>query len=221
MHNNHIYIGFIKISKCRMARELIGLLCLLRLRDILRVTIASKEFKDIWANSFWREVIVLENNEIWKYLFTLCHSLYAPICILWLADQKIPAMDKLHYYVWQTDQLLAKYVKIAEVDSGHILELDETMENMRFITNMKDQYTNKSGNKEDGKDDVENIDPGDKLVNYFNNWNNYNKDDDDDDVEYDDDNDRDSGNDDNVHGNANKRGRQFVASGLSGGDYCG
>jgi hypothetical protein len=32
-----------------MARELIGLLCLLRLRDILRVTIASKEFKDIWA----------------------------------------------------------------------------------------------------------------------------------------------------------------------------
>jgi hypothetical protein len=78
-------------------------------------------------------------------------------------------MDKLHYYVWQTDQLLAKYVKIAEVDSGHILELDETMENMRFITNMKDQYTNKSGNKEDGKDDVENIDPGDKLVNYFNN----------------------------------------------------
>jgi hypothetical protein len=49
MHNNCIYIGFIKISKCRMARELIGLLCLLRLRDILRATMASKEFKDIWA----------------------------------------------------------------------------------------------------------------------------------------------------------------------------
>jgi hypothetical protein len=60
MHNNCIYIGFIKISECRMARELIGLLRLLRLRDILRVTIASKEFKDIWEKSFWREVIVLE-----------------------------------------------------------------------------------------------------------------------------------------------------------------
>jgi hypothetical protein len=33
-------------------------------------------------------------------------------------------MDKLHYYVCQTGELLAKYVKIAEVDSGHILELD-------------------------------------------------------------------------------------------------
>jgi hypothetical protein len=69
------------------------------------------------------------------------------------------------HYVCQTDKLLAKYVKIAEVDSGHILELDKTMKNMRFMTNMNDQYTNKSDNKEDGKDDVDDINPGDKLVN--------------------------------------------------------
>ena len=66
---------------------------------------------------------------------------------------------------------------------------------------MNDQYTTKSENKEDGKDDGEDIDLGDKLVNYFNNGNNYNDDDDDDDEEDDDDNDRDLGNDDNVHGN--------------------
>ncbi len=165
MHNNCIYIGFIKISECRMAGEPIGLLRLLRLRDIFRATIASKEFKDIWANSFRREVIVLENNEFWKYLFTLCCSLYAPMHFLRLADQKIPAMDKLHYYVCQTDQLLAKYVKIAEVDSGHILEVDKTIENMRFMTNMDDQYTNETDNEEDGKDEVEDIHSDDKLVN--------------------------------------------------------
>jgi hypothetical protein len=44
------------------------------------------------------------------------------------------------------DELLAKYVKIAEVDSAHILELDKTMENMGFMTNMDDQCTNKSDN---------------------------------------------------------------------------
>jgi hypothetical protein len=76
-------------------------------------------------------------------------------------------MDKLHCYVCQTDELLAKYVKIAEVDSGHFLEVDKTMENMRFMTNMNDQYTNKSDNSKDGKDDVEDIHPCDKLVNYF------------------------------------------------------
>ncbi len=37
----------------------------------------------------------------------------------------------------------------------------------------------------------------------------------------DDDKDRDMGNDDNMHGNANKGGRQFVVSCLSGRDYCG
>jgi hypothetical protein len=35
MHNNCIYIGFIKISKCRMTGELIGLLCLSRLREYM------------------------------------------------------------------------------------------------------------------------------------------------------------------------------------------
>jgi hypothetical protein len=64
-----------------MAEELIGLLRLLRLRDILRATIASKEFKYL-GKTFQREVIVLENNEFWKYLFTLCRSLYAPMRIL-------------------------------------------------------------------------------------------------------------------------------------------
>jgi hypothetical protein len=83
MHNNIIYIGFIKINECRMAGELIGLLQhLLRLRDILRGTIASKEFKDIWANFHRREVIVLENNAFWKNLFRLCRSFYAPMCII-------------------------------------------------------------------------------------------------------------------------------------------
>ncbi len=82
MHNNCIYIGFIKINKCCMAGVLIGLIRLLRLRDLLRATIASKEFQEIWAKSFWREVMVLENNEFWKYLFSLCHSLYAQMRIL-------------------------------------------------------------------------------------------------------------------------------------------
>jgi hypothetical protein len=60
MHNNCIYIGFIKISECRMAGELIGLLHLLRLKDILRMTIASKEFKDIWEKHFRERSLFLK-----------------------------------------------------------------------------------------------------------------------------------------------------------------
>ncbi len=93
---------------------------------------------------------------------------------------------------------------------------------MRFMTNMNDQYTNKSDNEADSNDDVVDIDPGHKLVGYyFNNGNNYNNDDDNDDEEDDNDNDMDSGNDDNAHCNATKGGRQFVASCLSERDNCG
>jgi hypothetical protein len=60
MHNNCIYIGFIKISECHMAGDLIGLLRLLRLMDILRVTIASKEFKDIWEKHFRERSLFLK-----------------------------------------------------------------------------------------------------------------------------------------------------------------
>ena len=37
--------------------------------------------------------------------------------LLRLADQKIPAMDKLHFYVCQTDSYLSKYLKEAMVDA--------------------------------------------------------------------------------------------------------
>jgi hypothetical protein len=115
-------------------------------------------------------------------------------------------MDTLNYYVCQTDKLLGKYVKIAEVESAHILELDKTMENMRFMKNIDDQYMNKSDKVEDDEDDIEDILPGDKLVNYFNNGLNYN--DEDDDEEDDDSNNRNSGNYDNAHVNANEGMRQ-------------
>jgi hypothetical protein len=108
IHNICIYIVFIKIREFRMVGELIRLLRWLRLRDILRAIIAVKEFKDTWEKTFQREVIVLENNEFWKYLLTLCHSLIAPMHILQFADQKIPGMEKLHYYFCQMDKLLAK-----------------------------------------------------------------------------------------------------------------
>ncbi len=87
------------------------------------------------------------------------------------------------------------------------------------MTNMDNQYMNKSNNEEDVQDHVEEIHPGNELVNYFNNGLNYNNDNDDE--EEDDYNDRASSNYDNAHVNANKRTKQYVASFLSGSNHCG
>ena len=84
-----------------MAGEHIALLRLLRLRDALKATIASKEFIDLRV--FHTVTSVLNDPTFWKWLFVMCRALYAPMRVLRLADQKKPAMDKLFYYVSQTD----------------------------------------------------------------------------------------------------------------------
>ncbi len=44
----------------------------------------------------------------------MCRALYATMQVLHLADQKTPAMDKLYYYVLQTDRMLPKYLDDAK-----------------------------------------------------------------------------------------------------------
>jgi hypothetical protein len=43
------------------------------------------------------------------------------------------------------------------------------MENIRFMSNMNDKNTNETEKKDNIDYDVEDIDPGEKLVNYLNN----------------------------------------------------
>ena len=73
---------------------------------------------------------VLMNPDFWRYLFVMCRALYAPMRVLRLADQKSPAMDKLYYYVIQTDQMLLKYIADAE-ERGSVLLTESTLEGMK------------------------------------------------------------------------------------------
>ena len=118
-HNKGIYVGFIKPSECRMGGELISLLRLLRLKDALRSTINSKEFLDL--NNFKEECCVLNNDNFWMYLFLMCRVLYAPMRVLRLADQQTASMDKLYFYVLQTDRMLIKWLPDCEKKSTELL----------------------------------------------------------------------------------------------------
>jgi hypothetical protein len=119
LHNNGRHIGFIKPSECRMAGEHIALLRLLRLKDALRSTITSKEFVDLRV--FPKQCAILMSDDFWKYLFVMCRALYAPMRVLRLADQKTPAMDKLYYFVLQTDRMLPLWLDDAEQKEESIL----------------------------------------------------------------------------------------------------
>jgi hypothetical protein len=102
-----------------MGGELISLLRLLRLKDALRSTINSKEFLDL--NNFKEECCVLNNDNFWMYLFLMCRVLYAPMRVLRLADQQTASMDKLYFYVLQTDRMLIKWLPDCEKKSTELL----------------------------------------------------------------------------------------------------
>jgi hypothetical protein len=137
-----------------MAREHIAILRLLRLKNALLSTINSKEFIELCV--FLSVCLVLMNPDFWKWTFVMCCALYAPLRVLCLADQKSAAMDKLNYYVLQTDRMLALYCKDAE-ERGNGLLTPTTIKAMDCLTS--------SGLSDDSGSEHEAIDDGAKSVN--------------------------------------------------------
>ena len=168
-HNNGVYIGFIKPSECRMAGEHIALLRLLRLKNALRATITSKEFLDLRV--FHTVTSVLNDPTFWKWLFVMCRALYAPMRLLRLADQKTPAMDKLFYYVSQTDRMLPKYLKDVEERSASLLSEAtlNAIDTSTFSAGVSDDDsdgsdTDDDDNEEPGSDDAESVESNDSVT---------------------------------------------------------
>jgi hypothetical protein len=90
MHYNHIYIGFIKISECRMAGELIGLLRLLRLKDFSGRPLPPRNSK-IYGEKLFRErplfLKTMSSGSI--YLHCVILSMHQCVSFDWLS-RKFP-----------------------------------------------------------------------------------------------------------------------------------
>jgi hypothetical protein len=100
-----------------MAGKHIALCHILHLKGTLQLLIALQEFQDLCL--FNKEVSVLQSDDFLTYLFKICNSLYAPMHVLHLADQKIPATDNLQYYGCRMDTNLLKYIKNATADATY------------------------------------------------------------------------------------------------------
>jgi hypothetical protein len=119
-HNKGTYVGFIKPSECQMGGELISLLCLFCLKKALRLTINSNKFLNL--NTFKEECFVLNNDNFWLYLFLMCGVLYALMHLLHLANLQSAAMDKLHFYVLQTDRMMVRWLPDCKQKSKELLK---------------------------------------------------------------------------------------------------
>lgn len=138
LHNNGIHVGFIKPSECRLR--------LLRLKAALQATVTSREFLDL--KLFCKESAIAMDDNFWQYLFVMCRALYAPMRVLRLADQKTAAMDKLYFYVCQTDRMLLLWLNDAETKGKSLLS-GVTMEVMKGSDELLDVDEDNSSDDDD------------------------------------------------------------------------
>ena len=108
-----------------MAGHHIALLRVLRLKPALQATVTSPEFQELRAFQDIARVVLADS--FWVYLFLMCHALYAPLRVLRLADEKVSAMDKLHFFVKQASRIVPKYLLEAEHHSAHLTESMKTI----------------------------------------------------------------------------------------------
>lgn len=143
----------------RMAGHQIALLRILRLKPALQATVTSPEFQELGA--FQEIGRVLLKDEFWVYLFLMCRSLYAPMRVLRLADMKVAAMDKLHFFVCQANTIMARFLKEAENHSTNLLT-----PGIRAVladkTDLASQTVDEDDDEEDDSDDSELEDASDE-----------------------------------------------------------
>ena len=108
-HNGGKYIGFINPSECRMGGAQICLLRLLRLKDVLREVVNSRQFLDLKLHK--AEAYIIKLDSFWDLVFAFCRCNYAPMRLLRLSDIKSAVMDKVKYYVIQTGNMIDQYAE--------------------------------------------------------------------------------------------------------------
>ncbi len=85
-------------------------------------------------------------------MFSMCRTLYAPMRVLRLADQKVSAMDNVHFYVCRTDANMSYYLTKAVTDSGRCTH-NETLRLM-YACLQDDDVDEVNSNDEDDEESV-------------------------------------------------------------------
>ena len=96
-------------------------------------------------------------DDFWVYLFAMARSLYAPMRVLRLADQKTPSMGLLEYFVRQADRIIPKYLKEAEEVSKRFMTetMRTVMESSVNSTSTANRDSSEGDSDEESDDDNE------------------------------------------------------------------
>lgn len=136
-----------------MAGLLLAMLRVLCLKDALQATVTSAPFRQL--DAFLDVARVVMNEDFWSLLFLLCRAVYPQLRILRLADQKVPAMDKLAYFITQADRLTPQFLAGAEQNVERLSE--GIMEIIQDTTDIASEELDEEDDSDMEEDDVDDI----------------------------------------------------------------
>jgi hypothetical protein len=124
-------VGLMRPSDTRMAGHWICWTRVLRHKQTLQSLVHDPAFLALKreARPPIELIEFLKNKSFWAWLTTLLRCMYGPLRLLRLADTKSAAMDKLYYFVLNTDKWLA--------DHHGTLDDWETMDSNLFIRDLE------------------------------------------------------------------------------------
>lgn len=103
-HNNGRDVNLLRPADTRMATEHLQFMRVLRLKDPLMAASRDPVFIDYGRFEFVGNIIGYPS--FWTLLFAMVQALHPVYRLLRLADLKCGGMDRVKYYVLQTDRLL-------------------------------------------------------------------------------------------------------------------
>jgi hypothetical protein len=98
------YLGFIRAADTRMAGYAVSLQRMVRLKEVLKSVLNSREFKNLGLFSSLAELLL--KDKLWDQIEFLNMVFEPALRLLRLADSNQPAMDKVYHYVLKVDALL-------------------------------------------------------------------------------------------------------------------
>ena len=98
----------------------------------------------------------MQSEDFWNYLFSMCCAVYAPMHLLRLVDQKVTAMDKMHFFVCQTDANMSYYLANVVTDSSRCTH-DETLRLMNACAQDMDDEAGNGNDYDINNDDKESL----------------------------------------------------------------
>ena len=111
-------VGLIRAADTRMAGYFVAFTRMLRLKDPLLEAVRCQAYKKMIESSQdkkkstkmkWAKNL-LENENMWKHLFTICQAVYPALLVLRIADKSEAGMHALYYHLRKCREAMKKHI---------------------------------------------------------------------------------------------------------------